>query len=113
VKVIKKTDEYAIYQRRDNRYAVKNAEGRWVNGSQKVAILVENELINAVVPENSEELSEIESNTEAGDQATNVDSEDLGDEASNESNVEPEPEDVPDSGAEATPDNSEENSDQE
>ncbi len=50
MKLIKNTDEYAIYQRRDGRYAVKNADKGAVNGDEKVRILLEEELIKAAVP---------------------------------------------------------------
>jgi hypothetical protein len=50
VKVVVKTDEYTIYQRRDERYAVKDATKAWVNGDAKAAILVQHELITAALP---------------------------------------------------------------
>jgi len=50
VKVIAKTDEYTIYQKRNERYAVKDANRAWVNGDAKVAILRENKLIAAPAP---------------------------------------------------------------
>ena len=37
--IVKKTAEYKIIKRRDNRYAVENAKGQPVNGDEKVAIL--------------------------------------------------------------------------
>ena len=40
LKVVKKTDEYTIYQRGDERYAVKDADKKPVNGDEKVKILV-------------------------------------------------------------------------
>ena len=50
MKVVTKTDEYTIFQRRDSRYAVKDAARQWVNGAAKVAILLEHELISAAPP---------------------------------------------------------------
>ena len=50
VKVVAKTDEYTIYQRRDERFAVQNSERSWVNGDAKVAILVEHKLIDVAAP---------------------------------------------------------------
>lgn len=47
MKVIAKTDEYTIFQKRSERYAVKNAAKRWINGDEKVAILLEHKLIEA------------------------------------------------------------------
>jgi len=50
VKVIAKTDEYTIYQKRNERYAVKDANRAWVNGDAKIAILREHKLIAAPAP---------------------------------------------------------------
>ncbi len=50
VKVIAKTDEYTIYQKRNERYAVKDADRAWINGDQKTAILLEHKLIDAPQP---------------------------------------------------------------
>jgi len=50
MKLVKKTDEYTILQRSDNRYAVKDANKNPVNGDEKVRILVEEGLIKAAVP---------------------------------------------------------------
>jgi len=45
MKSIKKTAEYTIYQKRNNRYAVKSANGQWLNGDDKVTVLVAESLI--------------------------------------------------------------------
>ncbi len=50
MKVIAKTDEYTIYQKRNERYGVKDANKNWVNGDAKVAILLEHKLIEAPAP---------------------------------------------------------------
>ena len=55
MKVVVKNDEYTIYQRRDGRYAVEGTDRKAINGENKVAILVANELIKAVVPAAPEE----------------------------------------------------------
>lgn len=47
MKVVMKTDEYTILQRRDARYAVRGADRSWVNGDAKIAILSEHNLIQA------------------------------------------------------------------
>ena len=49
MKVIKKTAEYTIYQRRDERYAVTGADKNPINGEEKVKILVAEELIKQSV----------------------------------------------------------------
>ena len=50
MKIVASTDEYAIYQRRDGRYAVKGADKKPINGDDKVAILLKHELITAPQP---------------------------------------------------------------
>ena len=50
MKVGVKNDEYNIYQRRDGRYAVENAAKKAVNGDEKVAILLANELVKVTLP---------------------------------------------------------------
>ena len=50
MKVVMKNDEYTIYQRRDGRYAVEAADKKAINGDDKVAILVANDLIKAALP---------------------------------------------------------------
>jgi len=50
MKLVRKTEEYSIYQRGDQRYAVRDADKRPVNGDEKVRILVEEDLIKAAVP---------------------------------------------------------------
>lgn len=45
MKTIKKTADYTIYQKRNERYAVKGADKQWVNGEEKAKILLAEELI--------------------------------------------------------------------
>ena len=45
MKVIAKTDEYTIFQKRSERYAVRSAQRQWLNGDAKVAILRQHQLI--------------------------------------------------------------------
>ena len=50
MKVIKKTKEYVVYQKANGRYAVKDANKKWVNAEEKVKILLAEGLIKAVMP---------------------------------------------------------------
>ena len=50
MKVVLRNDEYTIYQRRDGRYAVEGADKKAINGDEKVAILVANDLVKAALP---------------------------------------------------------------
>ena len=60
MKLIKKTDEYKIYMRGDDRYAVQDASGKPVNGEEKVRILVAEDLIKVTLPSPKEEMDEAE-----------------------------------------------------
>jgi hypothetical protein len=71
MKLVKKTDDYSIYQRGDDRYAVRDADKRPINGDEKVRILVAEELIKAALPaepepeaEESAEETEVEATAE-------------------------------------------------
>ena len=50
MKLFKKTDDYSIYQRADNRYAVQGADKQPINGDEKARILVAEELIKVTLP---------------------------------------------------------------
>ncbi len=50
MKVVKKTDEYTIFLRGDERYAIKDAKKQPVNGDDKVRILVAEGLLKVAVP---------------------------------------------------------------
>ena len=50
MKVIKKTKEYTVYQKGSGRFAVKNADKNWVNGDEKIAILLAQGLIKTAAP---------------------------------------------------------------
>jgi hypothetical protein len=45
MKLVKKTDEYSIFKRKDGRYAIKNAAKKAVNGDEKTHILTAEGLI--------------------------------------------------------------------
>ena len=50
MKVVKKSSEYTITQRRDGRYAVVDANKKPVNGEEKVKILLAEELVKVTAP---------------------------------------------------------------
>ncbi len=56
MKVIKKTESYTIFRRNDERYAVKDLRKKYINGSEKARILLEEGLITAVLRENKEQM---------------------------------------------------------
>lgn len=45
MKVVAKTEDYTIYQKRNQRYSIRKDDRNWVNGDDKVAILLEHKLI--------------------------------------------------------------------
>jgi hypothetical protein len=50
MKLVKKTSEYSIFQRGDERYAVVDASKKAVNGDEKVRILVAEDLLKVTIP---------------------------------------------------------------
>ena len=72
MKLIKKMAEYKIFMRGDNRYAVQDANGKPVNGEEKVRILVEEDLIKVTLPSPEEEPPESDDAADSGDGATEV-----------------------------------------
>ena len=54
MKLVRKTADYKIFLRGDNRYAVQNEQGKPVNGEDKVNILIAEELIKITAPQPSE-----------------------------------------------------------
>lgn len=55
MQVVTRTDEYTIYKKRNERYAVRNKDKQWVRGDDKVAILLAHDLIKAPAPKAPEE----------------------------------------------------------
>lgn len=63
MKLVKKTAEYSVYERRDGRFAVQNKQGKMVNGDDKVAILVAEKLRKEPEPKPVEAEPEAEAET--------------------------------------------------
>jgi hypothetical protein len=108
MKLIKKTAEYKIFMRGDDRYAVQDASGKPVNGEEKVRILVEEELIKVTLPSPEEEVAEPEVTADGGDETAEVaaEADDAAEDAEGEAQAsgeagepeterEPEPEEAP------------------
>lgn len=51
---VKKTAEYEIVKKRSGRYGVRNADKKWLNGDEKVKILLAEKLIKAAPPKQPE-----------------------------------------------------------
>ena len=93
MKLIKKTADYKIFMRGDDRYAVQDASGKPVNGEEKVRILVEEELIKVTVPSPKDEAPEAAE--AAADEAADSAEEDEGEAVAEDNAAEPEPEPEP------------------
>ena len=50
MKLVKKTEQYSIYKRGDDRYAVKDVNKKPVNGEEKARILVAEDLVKVTRP---------------------------------------------------------------
>ncbi len=61
MKLIKKTKDYTIYQKRNGRYGVQNMAKKWINGEDKVKILSSEKLIklSAAAPKKEEPAEEV------------------------------------------------------
>lgn len=63
---IKKTDEHLIFQKKSGRYAVKTKKTKqWINGEEKQAILVAEQLITLPEPKAAPAEPEAEPEAEA------------------------------------------------
>src|SRR6056300_1259718 len=85
--LIKKTDDYRIFQRGDQRYAVQDGTGKPINGEEKVKILLAEELIKVTLPADPD--PEVEAAEEVADEESAAD-EVVAEEASEEAPAETE-----------------------
>jgi hypothetical protein len=68
MKVAKKTAEYTVLKRTDGRFAVQSANNTFINGEEKVKILLAEGFLTAPAPKAAEE--EAPAETEATETAT-------------------------------------------
>ncbi|MGB5324099.1 MAG: hypothetical protein WBN40_01575 [Pseudomonadales bacterium] len=69
MKVVKRTAEYTIFQKRNQRYGVKGADKKWVNGEDKVKVLLAEGLVKAPQPKAAEPEPEAEAAPAEADDA--------------------------------------------
>jgi len=50
MKVILRTKQHTVYKKKSGRFAVKDAEKNWVNGDDKVAVLLAEGLVKTAPP---------------------------------------------------------------
>jgi len=111
MKLIKKTADYKIFMRGDERYAVQDANGKPINGEEKVNILVAEDLIKVIVPSPKEEAPAEAEDAGADDEASAAEAEEApADEAASDDDTpaEPEPEPEPEPEADAAEEDDEE-----
>ena len=90
MKLVKMTAEYKIFMRGDDRYAVRDASGKPVNGEEKVRILVEEDLIKVTLPNPTEEVADSEDAADGGDPELEPEPEEVPEEVAPEAEPEPE-----------------------
>lgn len=81
MKLVTRTDDYTIYQRRDSRYAVLGANKTAINGDEKVAILLKHELVKAPEVKQPEPEPEAEAEQEVEAEAAEETTEETAEEA--------------------------------
>ena len=54
--VVKKTDEYTIFKKKSGRFGVRGKNKTWINGDEKIKILVKEGLIKAPTAKPKEEV---------------------------------------------------------
>ncbi len=72
---VKETKDYTIFKKRSERYAVKGADGKWINGDEKAKILITERLVKADRPKPKEEPEAAPETTEASSDAAGEDAE--------------------------------------
>jgi ribosomal protein L22 len=58
MEVVKQTKEYSVIKKRSGRFGVKNTQGKWLNGEDKVKVLLAEGLIKVAVAKKVEEVLE-------------------------------------------------------
>ena len=54
MEVVKETKEFTLLKKRNGRYGVKNAAGKWINSEEKVKVLLAEGLIKVAEPKKEE-----------------------------------------------------------
>lgn len=58
MEVVKQTNDVTIFKKRNGRYGVKDAKGKWINKEEKVKVLTSEGLIKVDAPKPKEEEQE-------------------------------------------------------
>jgi len=54
MEVVKETKEFTIVKKRSGRFGVRTTRGKWINGDEKLKILVEAGVVKAAMPKPAE-----------------------------------------------------------
>ncbi len=54
MEVVKKTGEYTVYKKKSGRYGVQGSNKKWINGEEKIKILLAEGLIKTTAPKPAE-----------------------------------------------------------
>ncbi len=60
MEVVKQTKEHTIIKKRNGRFGVKDAKGKWINKDEKVNVLLAEGLIKVAAPKKEEPVAEEE-----------------------------------------------------
>lgn len=69
MELVKKAETYTVYKKRNGRYGVKDAQGKWINGEEKVKILLNEKLIKTPGPKPAQSTEEAQNDEAAEAQA--------------------------------------------
>ncbi len=69
MEVVKSTKAYTVFKKRNGRYGVKKTNGSWINGDEKVQILLKEGLIKVAEPKVEAPATDEESSSEENSQA--------------------------------------------
>ena len=68
MEIVKKTKTYTVIKKRSGRFGVLGANGKWINGNEKIKILLDEGIIKVPAPKAPE--STDEASTEDSQEAT-------------------------------------------
>ncbi len=69
MEIVKKTKTYTVIKKRSGRYGVLGANGKWINGNEKIKILLDEGIIKVPAPKAPEAVEE-ESSTDESQETT-------------------------------------------
>ncbi len=78
MEVVKQTKEFTIVKKRNGRYGVKDAKGKWINKDEKVKVLLGEGLIKAAMPKKEEPVQEEAAEETAAEETTEEATEEAG-----------------------------------